>query len=73
MTKTTPKTGEERIAAVRKIVDERQFAKIDDTILDLFSASVIVAVYDKLSEPAREKYRNMNVRQMAHIAFKLIK
>ena len=70
---TSPANGEERIAAVKRIVERKQYAKIDGTMVDLFSASAIVAVYDKLGPENQEKYRNCHVAKMASIAFKLVK
>lgn len=70
---TQSSTPEEKIAAVRAIVDAKQYAKIDGVAIDLFSASAIVAVYDALNEENRAKYAAMPVRKMAIVAFKLIK
>jgi hypothetical protein len=40
-------------------------------ILDSFSASAIVAVYDKLNEDNQAKYIRMPISKMAELAFKL--
>lgn len=64
-----PTNGEERIAAVRKIVTDKQFAKIEGAIVDMFSATYIVSVYDRLNEANQKKYREMNVVKMAKLAF----
>ena len=42
-------------------------------MVDLFSASAIVAVYDALSERNREVYRTLPAAKMASIAFRLVK
>lgn len=42
-------------------------------ILDSFSASAIVAVYDHLSPENQAKYQNLPIAKMAEIAFKLCK
>lgn len=47
---TMPTTSAERIAAVRQIVTEHQYAKIDGVMVDGFSASAIMAVYAALNE-----------------------
>ena len=70
---TEPLTPAERIAAIRQIVTEGQYAKIDGVMVDLFSASAIVRIYDALNEANREKYSTMTAPKMAVIAFKLIK
>lgn len=70
---TTPASGEERVEAIRRIVDEGQYAKVDGLMVDLFSASAIVAVYDALNEANRAKYSALPAGRMASIAFKLAK
>ena len=70
---TSPKTGLERIQALRGIVKRCQYAKIDGQMIDLFSANAIVQIYDALSLENQVKYRNMTAPKMAHIAFKLMK
>jgi len=70
---TTPLTGDQRIAAFRKIVEEKQYAKIDGCMVDLFSASAVVQVYDALSPENQKKYAGYTADKMAKIAFGLIK
>jgi hypothetical protein len=69
---TNPQTGIERINAVRQIVTNSQYAKIDGIMLDLFSASAIIKVYDNINEANQIKYRELPVYKMADIAFKLM-
>jgi hypothetical protein len=68
-----PDAGLARIAAVRRIVEEHQYAKIDGQMVDAFSASAIVAIYDALSAENQAKYRGFHVALMADMAFKLLK
>ena len=68
----TPDDGMERIKAIRRIVEDGQYAKIDGQMIDLFSASAIVQVYDALSEKNQEKFRSMPAWRMGEVAFKLI-
>ena len=63
----------ERIAAVRRIVAEGQYAKVDGVMVDLFSASAVVKVYDALNGENQAKYAALPVGRMAEIAFKLLK
>lgn len=70
---TLAMNGAERIIAIREVVKNKQYAKIDGQCADLFSCSAIMTVYDALSEPNQEKYRNMPYSNMASIAFKLVK
>ncbi len=69
---TMPDSGLERIAIVKRIVNNGQYEKVDGGMLDLFSASAIVAIYDKLSPDAQAKYRTIPVQRMAIMAFKLL-
>jgi len=68
---TRPSTPAERIAAVRAIVTAGQYARIDGCMVDGFSASAIVQVYDALNTENQQRYASMDVRRMASIAFKL--
>ena len=69
---TVAETGEERIMAIRRVVEAKQYAKIDGQMMDVFSASAIVAVYDKLSPSNQDKYAACSAPHMARIAFKLL-
>jgi hypothetical protein len=71
---SNPDTGEERLAVLRRIVERKQYAKVDGCMIDLFSASAIVKIYDALTSPeAKAKYRNCRAPVMAKIAFQLMK
>lgn len=69
----------EVITALRKIVKDGQYGSVKDPVtnkkikVDLFSASSIVAVYDKLSDKNKNTYANSPIQKMAKIAFKLMK
>ncbi len=67
------KGGPERIAALRRIVAEGQYAKVDGLMVDLFSASAIVKVYDAISLINRERFHCFDIRKMADIAFRTIR
>ncbi len=59
------------------IVERRQRARVarsptDRVEMDLFTASAIMEVYDKLSPAAREKFAAMPLRKMAAVAFKIV-
>lgn len=63
----------ERIAKIRKIVEEKSFNKVEGVSIDLFSASAIIAVYDVLNAENKAKYAALPIRKMATVAFKLVK
>jgi len=64
--------GIARIEAVRQVVRRGAYAKIDGCMVDLYTASAIVKVYDAINETNKAKYRALDVRRMGLIAFKLI-
>lgn len=70
---TLPGNAEDRIAAIRRIVAERQYAKVDGCMIDLFTASAIVQVFDKLNDTNKAKYANLPAPRMGQIAFQLMK
>jgi hypothetical protein len=70
---TLPGNGPDRIQAIRRIVEEKQYAKIDGQMIDLFSASAIVKTFDALSPENQSKYSAIPAPTMAKIAFKLMK
>ena len=70
---TRSRTPEEKIAGIRQIVTERQYAKVDGMTVDGFSASAIIQVYDALNPENRAKYAALPINRMATIAFKLCK
>jgi hypothetical protein len=61
-----------KLAAFRRIVDEKSFAKIDGYGVDLFSASAVVQIHDALNEQNRARYLALSVPKMADVAFRLI-
>jgi len=65
--------GREGIEACRKIVegDAPMCAKVNEVMVDSFSASVIVQVYDALNPDNRAKIERMPVMLAADICFKL--
>ena len=60
-------------AQLRQIVADKQMGKVDGTSVDMTSASVILQVLDALNPQNREKYLNLPVKDMADIAFKMMK
>ena len=62
-----------KIDGCRDIVSRKQYAKIDGVMVDLFTASAIVAVYDALKVPAnQEKFLSLGIVAMANMAYRLI-
>ena len=68
-----PQTPEERVSAFKSVVADKAYAKIDGTMIDLFSANVVVQVYDAISDENKSKFSNFPAGKMALLAFKLTK
>ena len=62
-----------RIEVIRRIVEQKQYEHIDGQMLDLFSASAIIKVYDAINPTNQQRYAKLPAWQMARIAFQLIK
>ena len=69
----------ELIQIARRIVKNQQFEKIKDPVrgkrgaLDMFSASAIVKVYDKLSDKNKSHLIKQPLTKIVDVVFKLIK
>ena len=67
------------IEIARRIVKNQQFEKVKDPVsgkrmaLDMFSASAIVKVYDKLSDKNKASMVKMPLPKLVDLVFKLIK
>lgn len=70
---TKPVSPSERIAAFRKIIEEHQYAKIDGQMIDGFSASAVIQVYDALNPGNQAKFSRFLAPVMCHIAFGVLK
>lgn len=64
--------GEEGIDAIRKIVAEKQYAKVNHVAVDLFSAGTLITVYDRVNPESQAKIRAMTVPRAIHVAFKTL-
>lgn len=64
--------GLEGIEKLRKIVEEKKAAKVNEVFVDLFSASGIVQVYDAINEQNREKLLKLPLAHVADICFRVI-
>lgn len=62
-----------KLAALRAIAEQKQYAKIDGMMVDLFTASAIIKVYTAINEESHRKYLAMPLVRMAQVAFKLLR
>ena len=63
---------QDRIAAIRRIVKQSQYEKIDGCMIDLFTASAICKVFDALSTDNQIKFASMPAPKMGIVALKLL-
>ena len=62
----------DRITAIREVVENKQYAKIDSCMADLFTAGLVCQVYDNLNDANKAKFSSMKWPVMAHMALKLV-
>ena len=62
----------DRINAIKAVVDNKSYAKIDGVMMDLTTAHVIMTVYNALNDINKAKFTNINASKMATIAYKLV-
>ena len=64
--------SEDRIKAIQGVLDKRSYAKIDGTMIDLTSASAIMAVYNNLNDVNKVKFSSLTAYKMADLAYKIL-
>lgn len=60
------------VSAAREVVRTQSLQKIDGIILDLFTASAIVQVYDAVSENKRDQLNQLSLTELADLALKVL-
>jgi len=61
------------IAKIRDIVKTKGATKVDGFMVDTFSASAIIQIYDKVNDANKAKMDKMKVDKLADLAFKLMR
>jgi len=69
---TLPSNPESRIKAIKGIIKRKQYAKIDGTMIDLYSASAICQVYDALNDKNKRKFASMSADKMGLFALRFV-
>ena len=64
-------TNMEKIAKVRQIVEEKTCARISGVMIDLFSASKIMVVYENLKPENQVRFTAMPIEIMMSVAYKV--
>ncbi len=59
------------IEQVRKIVESRQCARVGGVLVDGFTASAIIQVYDRLNDENKAKLAALPIRKMADTVWKI--
>jgi hypothetical protein len=59
------------IDKIQKVVDDKQATKIDGVMVDTFTASLIMNIFNKVNKQNQDKMRKMKVTQLANAAYKL--
>ena len=70
---TVSQTPSERINAVRRVVNRKQYAKIDGQMADLFTCSLVCQIFDALNPENQAKFSSLSYPKMAQVAFRLTK
>jgi len=60
------------IAKVKEIVDKKQAMKIDGIMVDMFTASAISQIYNKVNDANKAKMDKLKITKLADIAMKLM-
>lgn len=58
--------------ALKKIVEDKQCAYYGGMLVDMFSASAVLAVHGKLNDANKAKLEALDLPVMVHVAFELV-
>jgi hypothetical protein len=64
--------GKNLMPAIEKIVDTKGAAKVGGVMLDMFTASMITTVYDKVNDQNKSRMEKSNIQTLVHIAHKVM-
>ena len=65
-------SGDPKVDALRQIVADKQYAKVDGVNIDMQTASLLLQVIDGLNPQNRENFLGRPIEQMADIAYKIL-
>ena len=57
---------------IKKIVDTKSATKVGGVMLDMFTASMILTVYDKVNDQNKDRMEKSNIQTLVHIAHKVM-
>ena len=61
------------VQSMMKIVDKKQAMKIDGVMVDMFTASAVTQIYNKVNDANKAKMDKMKATQLANVAMKMLK
>lgn len=65
-------TARSRIGALRAIVRDHKAARIDGYIVDAFTASMLVKVYESLSPENRERFGKPDLMRLVNLGWSVV-
>jgi hypothetical protein len=60
------------IDQIKDIVKTKGAKKVDGVMIDLFTASAISQIYDKVNDANKQKMQKMKATQLANAAYKIM-
>ena len=64
--------GKNLVPAVKKIVDTKGAAKVGGVMIDMFTASMISQIYDKVNDQNKKRMENSNIQTLVNLAQKMM-
>ena len=64
--------NENTIEKMREIVSKKQAMKVGGVMVDMFTASAVVQIYDKVNDANKKKMDKMKPTQLANVAYKIM-
>ena len=61
------------MAKINKIVQDKQAAKIGGVLVDMFSAGIMMQIYNAVNDKSKEQMNKGNIRQVQVILHKVMK
>ena len=72
MMEETISEGKNLVPAVKKIVDTKGAAKVGGVMIDMFTASMISQIYDKVNDQNKKRMENSNIQTLVNLAQKMM-
>ena len=64
--------GKNLVPAIKNIVDKKGAAKVGGVMIDMFTASMISQIYDKVNDQNKKRMENSNIQTLVNIAQKMM-